>query len=57
MNDHDLDAINARIARDRQRWWTRWLVVQYRDLVTAVILGFGIGVAILTFVYFLVTGR
>lgn len=31
-----VDKANQRLAQDQRRWWTRWTVVQYREIVKVV---------------------
>ena len=45
MSEEELHAFNARIDRDRKRWWTRWTMVQGRDMAIVAVLGFGAGIA------------
>ncbi len=38
-----IEEINRRIEHDRHSWWTRWTIVQSRELVIVVLLGFVAG--------------
>ena len=44
--DLDLTAINARLARDRRHWWTRWYVMRGGEIATIGAVGFGFGLAV-----------
>ena len=51
MSEEELHTVNARIDRDRKRWWTRWMMVQGREMAIVALLGFCAGIAAMGLAY------
>ena len=51
MTEEELHAFNARIDRDRKRWWTRWMMVQGREMAIVAVIGFSAGIAVTELAY------
>ena len=51
MSEEELRAFNARIDRDRKRWWTRWMMVQGYEMAIVAVIGFIEGIAVTELAY------
>ncbi len=45
MHDDELRAINDRLHHDQAHWWTRWTLVQGRDIAVILLGGFVMGLS------------